>query len=152
MRRLGTSATTSSTPKSFDLIIMDIQMRQVNGDEVCRQLVAAGFGIPIIAMTGTLQWNTAEWLGTSVGVACVVWRVRGWRLWPIFCIVVECGGATCDPPVPPVVSPVSRCLECTGVARVALLFSLLLAVFVDTWRGRVWRGVAYVDASPASER
>ena len=53
IRRLGVSAAAASTSsRPFDLVIMDIQMRQVNGDEVCRQLVASGFGIPVIAMTG----------------------------------------------------------------------------------------------------
>ncbi len=38
--------------------MIDIQMRHVNGDDVCRQLAAKGFSVPIIAMTGTMAVNS----------------------------------------------------------------------------------------------
>ena len=43
--------------KRFDALLLDIQMRDINGDEVCRSLTQAGFDVPIIAMTGTVLAN-----------------------------------------------------------------------------------------------
>ena len=42
---------TTTTP-TFDVILLDIQMRRMNGDEVCRRLRALGLDIAIVATTG----------------------------------------------------------------------------------------------------
>ena len=38
--------------RPFDVILMDISMVRMNGDEVCKQMRGAGFNIPMVAMTG----------------------------------------------------------------------------------------------------
>ncbi len=40
--------------RPFDVILMDISMVRMNGDEVCKQMRGAGFNIPMVAMTGVL--------------------------------------------------------------------------------------------------
>ncbi len=38
----------------FDVLLLDIQMRQINGDVVCQHLRSRGYDdMPIIALTGT---------------------------------------------------------------------------------------------------
>ena len=46
------SAGTHCTPP-FDVLLLDIQMRRMNGDEVCRRLRTLGLSLAIVATTGT---------------------------------------------------------------------------------------------------
>ena len=39
----------------FDAIVLDISMKRMNGDEVCRRLRAHGIVLPIIAATGVTK-------------------------------------------------------------------------------------------------
>ena len=46
-------AAQGSPERTFDVALVDIQMKRMNGDELCRRLRAAGITIPLIAATGT---------------------------------------------------------------------------------------------------
>ena len=48
-------AAVEDLPRPFDAILIDIQMRHVNGDDVCKKLIGDGFSIPIVAMTGWID-------------------------------------------------------------------------------------------------
>ncbi len=39
--------------RQFDVLLLDIQMREMNGDVLCARLRAAGDYRPMIAVTGT---------------------------------------------------------------------------------------------------
>ncbi len=50
------SAVRGDTPvRPVDILLTDIQMKRMNGDEVCMLLRRAGLAIPILAMSGE-QW------------------------------------------------------------------------------------------------
>ena len=53
MTVLGSESTATTPPSHFDVVLLDIQMKRMNGDEVCRRLRALGLSLPIIATTGT---------------------------------------------------------------------------------------------------
>ncbi len=48
-------STSSAFKTKFDVILTDIQMRQMNGDELCTELAHRGVRIPIVAMTGAVR-------------------------------------------------------------------------------------------------
>ena len=49
---LGTPSELVAAPSPFDVILLDIQMRQMNGDVLCRNLRDAGMDTIIVATTG----------------------------------------------------------------------------------------------------
>ncbi len=53
------SIATSATEVTIDAIMLDIQMKQMNGDELCRLLRPQSHPVPIIAMTGALAQLTS---------------------------------------------------------------------------------------------
>jgi CheY-like chemotaxis protein len=51
VERDGAAALQRALSESFDLILLDVQMPRMRGDEVCRELRAKGISTPIVALT-----------------------------------------------------------------------------------------------------
>jgi CheY-like chemotaxis protein len=56
---LGSPSSGSQLPCAFDAVLLDINMRRLNGDAACRQLRQRGHSVPLIAMTGELSCPSA---------------------------------------------------------------------------------------------
>ena len=54
VERDGTSGQVRALAEPFDLILLDIQLPQKNGVEVCRSLRAGGLRIPIVALSASV--------------------------------------------------------------------------------------------------
>jgi CheY-like chemotaxis protein len=54
VERDGTSGQVRALAEPFDLVLLDIQLPQKNGIEVCRALRAGGLRIPIVALSASV--------------------------------------------------------------------------------------------------
>ena len=56
----GASALKHARSEPFDLVLLDIQLPDIGGDELCRRLRAAGCSMPILALSANALPNQVE--------------------------------------------------------------------------------------------